>query len=486
MTCTTTLDPGIQTFLCLFDLQVQWAPKRRESYYLMSERVYNDRLLMKLRADAGDSPLDFQFADTHGNTDDLHEFQKLINETSKDIKGMNFDTEYKNYNYDFIDGKEKGSEEDGLHEGVYENQEETEHEANNRTTTQKGRRKVVFSDNVSESDTDKTDVRSMIRSNTSEQNSQQLCEGLDPNDIEINLEFAYPDGSDAWKGTRSGLERTEVFNQSTKSGEFIYQTNSSLSPNRLSSPGLLSLLQGSSGDGYRSDFTSANESGVSGVEEVSSLQNFGDDYRSTRDSDGKTHCKHLMPKKTCDYYKKLPKLLKTAELRAKLLVKPQVPKLDDAGKDVDHSCMTTHKTAYERALAVARFRSLPFSSSFLARRTTKMNSFSYFPGLPGQKELQPKGEQAEQVTKKMVKKAALGGRKAIFGEIDMDDFYHENDELIYFISPEELKNVVASTSTDEESSSNENVTSSSATVSRANSRTNTFKLYSSLESEADI
>ena len=62
---------------------------------------------MKMRADAGDSPLNFDFANTDGQTDDLMKLQKFINKTSKDIKEMSFDTTYKDYTYEFEDEERK-------------------------------------------------------------------------------------------------------------------------------------------------------------------------------------------------------------------------------------------------------------------------------------------------------------------------------------------------------------------------------------------
>ena len=67
----------------------------------------------------------------------------------------------------------------------------------------------------------------------------------------------------------------------------------------------------------------------------------------------------------------------------------------------------------------------------------------------------------------------------------MDDFYSQEDELIYFINPEELKNVVASTSSGAESSRNgEDISSRSNTT--YTSRSNTVKPSSHVESENEL
>ena len=132
----------------------------------MSERVYNDRVLMKMRADAGDSPLDF--ANTDGDTDDLHEFQRFVNKTSKDIKQLSFDTKYKDYTYDFGEDKGKHAQEEDA--GTTEGDQTTD--------SKKGRRKVVFSDRVTESDTDAIDAKSLARTKQRHQKGR-LIEGLD-------------------------------------------------------------------------------------------------------------------------------------------------------------------------------------------------------------------------------------------------------------------------------------------------------------------
>lgn len=451
-----------------FYLQVQWAPKRRESYYLMSERVYNDRVLMKMRADAGDSPLNFDFSNTDGDTDDLHEFQKFVNKTSKDIKQLSFDTKYKDYTYDFGEDEGKHAQEEGKRTT----------EGYQTTDSNKGRRKVVFSDHVTESDTDAIDAKSLAR--TKRRQKGRLIEGLDPNDIDLSF-----DSGDEIPGGehQTASERRPGSEKSKK-------RHSKGSRKGLSSTDLLSLLQGT--DEYSSDFTSEDDSDAKqpGDENSQGLPSgLGEEYLQSQRDEKKLHrnkyCKHSLKQKTQEYYNKLPKLLKTAELRAKLASKSRETHHDYLGMEANHQCMKQHKVAYDRALTVARFRSLPFSYSFLSRKVNGMHSFSYFPGLPGSEKVTEKEEDQNSLKKKKLKEVSPGGREAIFGELDMDDFYSQEDELIYFINPEELKNVVASTSSGAESSRNgEDISSRSNTT--YTSRSNTVKPSSHVESENEL
>jgi len=161
---------------------VQWAPKRRESYYLMSERVYNDRVLMKMRADAGDSPLNFDFANTDGDTDNLHEFQQFINKTSSDIKDLRFDSNYKDYTYYFDKEQKKSSEEKSARaEGENENEERELHEV----LGSKSQRKLGLDDHVTESNTDRIDSKSSEWSQQTEKRNE--VGGLDPCDVKLNF-----------------------------------------------------------------------------------------------------------------------------------------------------------------------------------------------------------------------------------------------------------------------------------------------------------
>lgn len=445
----------------------------------MSERVYNDRVLMKMRADAGDSPLNFDFANTDGETDDLLEFQKFINKTSKDIKGLSFDTQYKDYEYDF--GEDEGKklqEESGARVTGDENEKDGQ-----TTDSNKGRRKVVFSDHVTESDTDVIDAKSLARSK--QRRKQRLNKGLDPSDIDLSFDFEdeLPDeehhtASERGPGSGAGLKETKKRRSKADSRK------------GLSSPDLLSLLKETSGDEYSSDFTSEDDSDAkqTGDEDNQGLSGIGDEHLPSGDKKlhRNKHCKHTLKQKTQEYYNKLPKLLKTAELRAKLPIKPRETQIDKIGKEANHQCMTEHKVAYDRALTLARFRSLPFSHSFLSRKINRMHSFSYFSGLPDSEKVTEKDEDGNDLKKKKkVKEVTLSGREAIFGDIDMDDFYTQEDELLYFINPEELKNVVASTTTGDESSRNEDdISSQSATT--YTSRSNTVKPYSGLESENEL
>ena len=427
--------------------------------------MYNDRVLMKMRADAGDSPLDF--ANTDGDTDDLHEFQRFVNKTSKDIKQLSFDTKYKDYTYDFGEDKGKHAQEEGA--GTSEGDQTTD--------SNKGRRKVVFSDRVTESDTDAIDAKSLAR--TKQRQKGRLIEGLDPNDIDLSFdsEDEISDGehqtaSEGGPGTKKSKKK-----------------HSKGSRKGLSSPDLLSFLEGT--DEYSSDFTSEDDSDAKkpGDEDSQGLPSgLGEEYlQSQRDEKlhRNKHCKHSLKQKTQEYYNKLPKLLKTAELRAKLPSKSRETQYDILqGMEANHQCMRQHKMAYDRALTVARFRSLPFSYSFLSRKVNGMHSFSYFPGLPGSERVMEKEEDDNSRTKK-VKEVSPAGRETIFGELDMDDFYSQEDELIYFINPEELKNVVASTTSGTESSRNEDDISSRSNTTYT-SRSTTVKQSSDVESENEL
>lgn len=428
--------------------------------------MYNDRVLMKMRADAGDSPLDF--ANTDGDTDDLHEFQRFVNKTSKDIKQLSFDTKYKDYTYDFGEDKGKHAQEEDARTT----------EGDQTTDSKKGRRKVVFSDRVTESDTDTIDAKSLARTKQRHQKGR-LIEGLDPNDIDLSFD-SEDEISDREHQTAS--ERGPGTEKSKK-------RHSKGSRNGLSSPDLLSFLQGT--DEYSSDFTSEDDSDAKkpGDEDSQGLPSgLGEEYlQSQRDEKlhRNKHCKHSLKQKTQEYYNKLPKLLKTAELRAKLPSKSRETQYDILqGMEANHQCMKQHKMAYDRALTVARFRSLPFSYSFLSRKVNGMHSFSYFPGLPGSEKVMEKEEDDNSKTKK-VKQVSPAGREAIFGELNMDDFYSQEDELIYFINPEELKNVVASTTSGTESSRNEDDISSRSNTTYT-SRSTTEKQSSDVESENEL
>ena len=429
--------------------------------------MYNDRVLMKMRADAGDSPLDF--ANTDGDTDDLHEFQKFVNKTSKDIKQLSFDTKYKDYTYDFGEDKGKHAQEEGA--------ETTE--GDQTTDSNKGRRKVVFSDRVTESDTDAIEAKSLAC--TKQRQKGRMIEGLDPKDIDwsFDSEDEIPDGEHQTASERGpGSEKSKKrHSKGLRKG--------------LSSPDLLSFLQGT--DGYSSDFTSEDDSDAKKPGDKDSQgwpSGLGEEYLQSQRDEKKLHrnkhCKHSLKQKTEEYYNRLPKLLKTAELRAKLPASKSRETDYDIlqGMEANHQCMKQHKMAYDRALTVARFRSLPFSYSFLSRKVNGMHSFSYFPALPGSERVTEK-EEDENNKKKQVKEVSPAGREAIFGELDMDDFYSQEDELIYFINPEELKNIVASTTSGTESSRNEDDISSRSNTTYT-SRSNTVKRSSDVESENDL
>ena len=442
----------------------------------MSERVYNDRLLMKMRADAGDSPLNFDFANTDGQTDDLMELQKFINKTSKDIKEMSFDTAYMDYTYEFEDEERKILQEDTNAENA---QEESNEE---RRRHHRLKRKVVFSDHVTESDTDAIDAKSLERSHKNARANKN--KGLDPSEIELNFDFGdeSPDEGNISLDNKSdnpkkGNSKKRGFKNSRKG---------------LSSPDLLSLLQETSLDNeYSSDFDSESDSDghMTGDKEMRGLYEIDGELPSSPSAETKKHrnkhCQHFLKQKTQDYYSKLPKLLKTSELKAKLPLKTR-SKLEKIGKEANHQCMARHKIAYDRALTLARFRSLPFSHSFLSRKISDMHTFSYFPGLPrDEKVLEKDGDESssQEIKKKKLPAIPSYGREAIFGDIDMDDFYSQEDELIYFINPEELKNVVASTTSGEESTRNEDQISTRSVTTTFTSRVNTAKPNSGVESD---
>lgn len=432
--------------------------------------MYNDRLLMKMRADAGDSPLNFDFSDTDGATDDLLEFQKFINKTSKDIKQMSFETDYKDYTHDFGEDEETGPQGES---NVENSQGEI---GKDGSTNRKSQRKVVFSDHVTESDTDAIDAKSLERSKPSRRRKEN--EGLDPNDIDLSFESGDEIPNDGNISQRGNAFDSRIGN--------LKKRSSKNSRKGLSSPDLLSLLQETSRDDeYSSDFNSDNDSDaqITGDDKSGGLSGIGDEFLSSADKKHRNkHCKHYLKQKTQEYYNKLPKLLKTAELRAKLPLKNQ-SKLDKVGQEVNHQCMARHKVAYDRALTLARFRSLPFSHSFLSRKISNMNSFSYFPGLPGSEKMLEEDDDENKKKKKRLPVIAPSGREAIFGDIDMDDFYTQEDELIYFINPEELKNVAASKTTGDESSRNEDQISSRSATTTYTSQSNTARPNSGLDSE---
>lgn len=419
---------------------VRWAPKRRESYYLMSERVYNDRLLMKMRAEAGDSPLNFDFANTNGETDDLLEFQKFINKTSQDIKDLSFDTKYKQYSCNFNTDKTKRIGEEGtdVESGSEEGEKREAYSAS------KAQRKVVFGDHVSKSDLDLIDSNPSARSK--QRDDRDEFGGLDASDIN----FSFEEFRDKRPHRRSAVTGEKTSVEHIKSG--FSEKGSMIDNDVLYGPQLQPISRETSVyDDYSSDFTSDSdmEAQVDAADEKNiSFSGNGDKFLSSTSEENlkhqNKHCKHAPKQKTHEYYKRLPRLLKTSELRAKLPPKTR-SKLEKVEKEVDHSCMELHKIAYDRALTLARFRSLPLSHSFLSQNISNLNKFSYFHCISHKEKML--GREADESDRKKEKKVSTTekfGREAIFGNIDMDDFYTQEDELIYYIRPEELKNVVDS------------------------------------------
>ena len=114
-----------------------------------------------------------------------------------------------------------------------------------------------------------------------------------------------------------------------------------------------------------------------------------------------------------------------------------------------------------------------------------MHSFSYFPGLSSSQKVTDKEKDENSLKKKKLNEVSPDGREAIFGELDMDDFYTQEDELIYFINPEELKNVETPTTSGAESSGNEEDISSRSNTTYT-SRSNTVKASSEVESENEL
>ena len=447
--------------------QVKWAPKRRESYYLMSERVYNDRLMMKLR-DEEASPMFFEFDHTEGDTDELHDLQKLIQSTSSHLKNMKLDTKFKDYTFEFDNQKQAGKESGTDTNGETGNEDVS-------SDASKAKRKVTFSDHVTLSDTDASFAGRRGRRGE-----------LDPSDIEINFSADDMEGNGTGDESR-GISRFRRPGEEWSSGNHLSGGHS-----RNSSLEVLSTIRGSSrlsGDDYSSDFTGSSSDSRGDRDTESRLWGSGDELDMGKDRalrkksrnklHDNPHCQHSLARKTNDYYRKLPKLLRTSELREKLQ-KERLPKARELGRDADHSCMGAHKTAYDRALLLARYKTLPPSYSFLARKTTGRD-FSYFARLPGaEKSIEFKGDAKPVTMEKKKPPPRAEGRRAIFGDIDMNDFYSEEDELIYFINPEELKQVVASSvSTDESSQSDEGLTATSATTSRTATTNKTASKFDS-------
>ena len=417
--------------------------------------MYNDRVLMKMRADAGDSPLNFDFANTDGDTDDLHEFQQFINKTSSDIKDLRFDSNYKDYTYYFDKERKKSSEEKSARaEGENENEERELPEV----LGAKPQRKVALDDHVTESDTNRIDSKSSACSKQTEKRNE--VGGLDPCDVKLSF-GELPKNVLADRSSITGDETSE-----SRKGHFGAKSTLN-SRDELSSEDFPPSSQKMSEDDeysssqFYSDCSWEEKYVETEMEEErnSDLSETGNKILPTTSRENlwkpeNKHCKHAPQQESQEYYKRLPKLLKTSELREKLPEKTS-RQLERGGSHVDHNCMEPHKIAYERALTLARFRSLPFSSSFLSQKVSNLKNFSYFPNLSHRKktleedvkydddddEIEDKNDSK---AKNKVLSTKQSGREAIFGNIDMDDFYVPDDELIYYIKPEELKNVVES------------------------------------------
>ena len=452
----------------------------------MSERVYNDRLMLMLKNKEEaerkeESPLCFDFLDNEGDTDDLHDLQKLILKTSKDISGLQFDTKYKDYDYEFKDQTRSRPQEESL--GLV-NDDVTDDEKLSSNPERSNNTRVTFSDDV-ETITTGTRRRNR-RHRNGRPNGGETEDDLDPSGIEISFE------SRSESSLVSSEERDNVMGQKNGNEEDAQQQSEAKSRNSRNARGSkIKSRHYSSRDGDVEGKSDGASPSLSCRDSNDLLYSLGRPSDINSDGDplafgnlhGNKHCRHSpssLKKKSQEYYKSLPKLLKTSEMREKL-PKAKHPKARELGNTTDHSCMREHKIAYNRALALARFRSLPFSYSFLAGKTTAPYAFSYFPGARNSAiEVHAKDE------KKKPSKHLIppGGRDAIFGDIDMDDFYSEKDELLYYIKPEELKTVVESITTgspemasDNESEESEE-TQAADTTTVTTSRSNTTQMYS--------
>ena len=375
----------------------------------MSERVYNDRLMHLLRnkekAEANsESPICFDFLDNEGDTDDLRDFQKLIQKTSKDISGMRFNQQFGDYNYRFdhetqlkLQGGDLGT--------IADDESSRGKLSSNQGLTNEI---LTFSDNVeSELDSQGRNRCSGSGDQSSSKESQNMT-GEEKGDWDYETDQS---------GEESDINRTRRKKKTLK--------------NDLSEDGCLEEETGE--DTYLSGNQIDNPNDLLRHNEVNSDGVYGSLHVNKQ-------CMHSLKYKSQKYYETLPKLLKTSEMLDKLTKSTQA-ETRELEKFSDHLCMQRHQMAYKRALSLARFRSLPSSYLLLGGKTTTPFTFSYFPG-PRNSEVEVK--EKENVKKTIRKRITSNGRKAIFGGIDMNNFYKEKDELIYYVKPSELNAVVGS------------------------------------------
>ncbi|XP_001640919.2 uncharacterized protein LOC5521116 [Nematostella vectensis] len=442
-------------------LLVRWAPRRRESYYLMSERLYNDRLLMKLREQEEEekrgmlaSPLNFDFVDKLVDTSHLYDFQKLVQKTSKHLKGMQFDTQFNDNIYTFseVDRKRFESEEGRV---LLTPDPGDGGKGGSHPDSSFHKQQVKFSDETSEQSSGESGQTSHSSENEEarKSNLKKTDSTLELGDIDVGLSVSgkgrvpsdLPDGVQVDDENLQGLlSSLSVQNEvSTDEGR-----------SRARKPRRRSVKLDYDGDHsgmdpqWSRDLTDrSSQDGDYDYYYYGSEE--GDELSQMGGSHNNKYCKHpgtSLKNKARDYYKRLPRLLKTSELRekaAKLKIKPK--KERPSGPYADHKCMDPHRTAYERALALVRGRGLPADTKGLYNKTSR-RKFSYFPGL-GDNVVKGRQGKSKKVSKLESKST---GRAMIFGSVDMNDFYREEDELIYYIKRDKLRTVVESSASEYE------------------------------------
>lgn len=408
----------------------------------MSERVYNDRLLMKLRQQEEEekrkmleSPLEFDFGDKFGNTSHLYDFQSLISKTSKNIKDLSFDSEYKDYDYQFKEGeRQKYSEEQGRVIITPSNDDGT---SDSKATKQS---RVKFGD-VTDLESEHYEGR-LSREKKRATRAARKSGDLDMNDIDVDFS---PDALDDLLGEGEGSNFSDLLGVKSLQGSRSRKSKQSKQANKMKQDGsqVFSLDDMSS---YFSDRTVSDEDEDGDLEQ----RELDDGVSELGGAHNKKYCKHSptgsLKKRSEDYYKKLPRLLKTSELRNKAAAngKTKEKPRESTGPYVNHECMVPYKTAYERALALVRGRSLPQKPDDLYNRTTRI-TFSYMPGMPGTEGItfKTKSGGTKHVSTRTPAPGAKG-LKGILGNVDMNDFYREEDELIYYVKSEEINTVVES------------------------------------------
>lgn len=459
----------------------------------MSERVYNDRLLMKLREQEEEerrrmleSPMNFDFNDNLGDKRQLYDLQKLISQTSKHIKGLSFDTEYKDYEFDFNQEEKKKLEEQ---QGRVSESPNKDGENTKRASKQS---KVQFSD-VTDYESDSHGER-LRREHRRARRAAKGSEGrLGMSDIELDLYSPDFEGGSEDGSSLDGMDG-EDHRLSQLLSKMSFEQASKMSRRGRNSKGSRKNRKNGSyssnfedSEGYSYDGSSfANKSLLDDGED----EELDDGVSELGGAHNNRYCKHSptssVKKRAQDYYKKLPRLLRTSELREKASKIKEKTRFQPTGPFVNHECMASHKTAYERALALVRGRSLPEHYTDLWDRTSRI-TFSYLPGMPRTEETVFRDKKGGE--RRLDLPTGASGLKGILGDVDMNDFYREEDELIYYIKPDELKTVVEPSSknadSSDESDDDDDETTQSATLTRATSESYTLKLKSSLASETE-